>query len=45
MKPIKQYSPSILEVLGFEIVLLVARNEKRCDRVCVQMFDMSASET
>ena len=26
-------------------VLLVARNEKGCDRVCVQMFDMSASES
>ena len=31
-------------VQGFETVLLVERNEKGCDRVCVQMFDVSASK-
>ena len=27
----------------FEIAVLVERNEKRCDRVCVYMFDVLAS--
>ena len=28
-----------------ETVLLVERNEKGCDRVCAQMFDLSASKS
>ena len=33
------------DVPGFEMVLLVERNEKRCDRVCIKVFDVLASKS
>ena len=48
MKLIIRYLPCILEVTdvpGFEVVLLVEMDEKGCDRVCVLMFDVSASKS